>query len=364
MLERNLERLAADLHEVHALRSGEHFLHEAEATGGTHDLAHVVVDRDGLALSALHHDVVVGAPVDGDRIEAGLFDRQCDGRGGRRPRTDDAAGRLRRHGAGRGGYAAGRSDFAGRGRRGSCTAGDDDVACVRHGVEVDIAAIDLGFKLCAGLRHFGLGAVVLDADGKRVVVLRNFVGDVVRELNRDGAAAAGFNLGGFAFLEVHGNVAHRGDPDVLIVLLGPLEGSIDGVDIRRRVVGVAVLLALETMGEECGPAVALDDFLHSAGKVVRALELAFGTGHGGRNLSPVGGTVLAHFIGHALPAAVADTAHDVVLENGAFVRHVAVRVGDCDDAVFLLDFAFDSSARPWNPLQLGFQFTTTLKVAL
>ena len=140
-------------------------------------------------------------------------------------------------------------------------------------------------------------------------------------------------------------MTHRGNPNVLVVLLGPLESAVDGVDIRRRVVGVAVVLALETVGEECGPAVALDDFLHSAGKVVRALELAFGTGHGGRDLGPVGGAVLAHFIIHALPAAVADTAHDVVLENGAFVRHVAVRVGDRDDAVLLVDFAFDGLFR-------------------
>ena len=42
---------------------------------------------------------------------------------------------------------------------------------------------------------------------------------------------------------------------------------------------------------------------------------------------------------------VADTANDVVLLHSALVRDVAVRIGDRDDAVLLLDFARDSLLR-------------------
>ena len=58
-------------------------------------------------------------------------------------------------------------------------------------------------------------------------------------------------------------------------------------------------------------------------------------------MGPVGRTVFTHYA----IAGITDTANDVVLENRTFVRHVAVRVGNRDDAVFLLDFAFDSLLR-------------------
>ena len=58
-------------------------------------------------------------------------------------------------------------------------------------------------------------------------------------------------------------------------------------------------------------------------------------------MGPVGRTVFTHYA----IAGITDTANDVVLENRAFVRHVAVRVGDRDDAVFLLDFACDDLLR-------------------
>ena len=161
------------------------------------------------------------------------------------------------------------------------------------------------------------------------------------QLDRDGAAAAGFNLGGLAFLDVHGDMAHRSYPNVLVVLLCPLEAIFNGADRRGRVGGRSVVLALETVGEERNPAALLYGLLHVALEVVRA----GGTSHDGGSHCPVARTVLAHHVGLALPGTVADTANDVVLQHGALVRHIAVRIGDRDDAVLLLDLACDSLLR-------------------
>ena len=80
ILERNLERSAANLHEVHALRAGVHLLYQAEAACGADDLAHVVVDGDRQALCAGNFDVVVSSPVDGNCSESCRVGRKCGGR--------------------------------------------------------------------------------------------------------------------------------------------------------------------------------------------------------------------------------------------------------------------------------------------
>ena len=45
-------------------------------------------------------------------------------------------------------------------------------------------------------------------------------------------------------------MAHRGHPDVLVVLLGVFESIFNEADVRWRVVGIAVVLARETVREE------------------------------------------------------------------------------------------------------------------
>ena len=161
------------------------------------------------------------------------------------------------------------------------------------------------------------------------------------QLDGDSATAASFNLGGLTFLDVHGNVTHRSHPDILVVLLGPLEAVFNGAERRGRVGGGSVILVFKTVGEECDPAALLYGLLHVALEVVRA----GGTSHDSGCHCPIARTVLAHHVGLALPGTVTDTANDVVLLHGALVWDVAVRISDRDDAVLLLDFACDRLLR-------------------
>lgn len=113
MLERDFERVAANLDEVHALGAGEHLLQESESAGGAYDLAEGVRDRDGHALGAFDDDVVVGRPVHGDCGEAGLFNWQRNR--GRRAQFERCGG-THHGGAGRTMARAGGAANAGAGR--------------------------------------------------------------------------------------------------------------------------------------------------------------------------------------------------------------------------------------------------------
>ena len=265
-------------------------------------------------------------------------------------RECDCSGRTRRFGDCTRTGTCRRFSAARRFRSGGVSVFHDNLACVRNRIEVNVTAINLGFELDVALCDFYLGPVSLHPDRKRVVILRNVIRNGVLEFERLGVcctAVLRLNFGGIAFLDVHGDKAHRSHPNVLVVFLCPLQCAFDSAEIGRGVGGVAVGLALETMREECGPTVALDDFLHSAGKVARALDLAFGTGHGSGSLSPVAGTVLAHFISHALPAAVADTAYDVVAFYSTFIRNVAVRVSSCCCRGYCYGLQFRDRCQPY-----------------
>ena len=88
--------------------------------------------------------------------------------------------------------------------------------------------------------------------GERIVVLADIVGNRMLQLDGCRIIVGGFylHLRSLAFLDVHGDMAHRGHPDVLVVLLGVFESIFNEADVRWRVVGIAVVLARETVREE------------------------------------------------------------------------------------------------------------------
>ena len=212
LLKLDLKGLAAHLDKVDALGTGVNLLHGTETASGTHLMTEAVEHGNVHALGTANDDIVVRGSVNRE-VEIVLeFRSNCHALArsisGICSAINCATARRARC------FAAGRRF------RARTFASDNDIACIRDGIKDSIATFNLGFELGTRLGDFGLGKARLDLQSKRIVIIGNVVLNIMRQLNGSGAAAGGCrNLRGLAFLDIHGDMAHRGNPDILVILL-------------------------------------------------------------------------------------------------------------------------------------------------
>ena len=236
--------------------------------------------------------------------------------------------------------------IAGSGLRGRAASGvggtsatrDYDVATVRNGIKVDVAILDGNSNGLAALGSAGSGPiiVVLYTERKGILVFGNIIGNSMGQLDRNGTSACRSRCrASIAFLDVHGNMTHRSDPNVLVVLASIPETFFHSICIGRRVIRIAICSRCKAMGEERDPAALLNGRLHIALEIAGTITAC----HHRRDCSPVARAILTH----NTRARITNSSDNIILQDLGIAGSIAVRVCKRYTTVGLLNILVDFS---------------------